>query len=67
MSSRDIMDKKFTDGFNDVQNLFLANRLEECEAVSFVLLTEETTPRYHRMKALILLGTVVGDVGNGNS
>jgi hypothetical protein len=63
MDSRDIIDKKFTDGFNHAHDLFLADRLEECEAAAFALLAEKTIPRYHRMKTLILLGTIVGDWG----
>ncbi|KAH6639701.1 hypothetical protein C7974DRAFT_422221 [Boeremia exigua] len=61
MGSRDIIDKKFIDGFNEALDLFNADRLVECESALFALLNEETMPRYHRMKVLILLGTIVGD------
>ena len=41
MEIMDSIDKKFTDGFNDVRDLLLANRLEECEAAAFALLAEK--------------------------
>jgi hypothetical protein len=61
MNTPDAIDQHFTDGFNHAHDLFLADRLEECEAAAFALLREETIPRYHKMRTLILLGTIVGD------
>jgi hypothetical protein len=61
MNTADAIDQHFTDGFNHAHDLFLADRLEECEAAAFALLREETIPRYHKMRTLILLGTIVGD------
>jgi hypothetical protein len=61
MNTADAIDQHFTDGFNHAHDLFLADRLEECETAAFALLREETIPRYHKMRTLILLGTIVGD------
>jgi predicted hydrolase (HD superfamily) len=61
VNNGDAIDQRFTDAFNHANDLFLADRLVECEAATFALLREETIPRYHRMRALILLGTIVGD------
>jgi hypothetical protein len=61
MNTADAIDQHFTDGFNHAHDLFLADRLVECEEAAFTLLREETIPQYHKMRTLILLGTIVGD------
>jgi hypothetical protein len=66
VDSADLIDKQFTDGFNHVHDLFLADRLQECEEAAFALLKEEAIPRYHKMRTLILLGTIVGDWDEAN-
>lgn len=66
MASEDPIDKKFTDGFNELHDLLTADRLDECEKGAFALLNDEDIPKYHRMKTLILLGTIVGDWHEAN-
>ena len=66
MASEDLIDKQFTDRFNELHDLFTADRLDECEKGAFALLADPAIPRYHRMKTLILLGTIVGDWHEAN-
>ncbi|KAJ8113067.1 hypothetical protein OPT61_g4723 [Boeremia exigua] len=61
MSNGSIIDKLFTDGFNEANALYKASELFECIDLCYKLLDEPEIPRYHKMKTLVLLGATVGD------
>jgi hypothetical protein len=61
MTSRSIIDEQFTDGFNEANACYKADKLFECIDLCYKLLDEPNIPRYHKMKTLVLLGATVGD------
>jgi hypothetical protein len=66
MYSNSIIDKFFTDGVNEAGNLYNDDRLDECIEKTRNLLADGAIPRYHRMKALILLASTLGDWEEAN-
>jgi hypothetical protein len=61
-----LIDKQFTEALNKAYDLFDADQLEECQRAAIELLEDDAMPRYHRMKTLILLGTILGDWDEAN-
>jgi hypothetical protein len=57
----DSINKAFTDAVNEAGDLYENDRLDECIEKTRALLAVPAVPRYHRMKALILLASVVHD------
>jgi hypothetical protein len=66
MDSASIIDKFFTDGLNEAGDLYNDDRLNECIKKTRNLLADRTIPRYHRMKALLLLASTLGDWEEAN-
>jgi hypothetical protein len=56
-----IIDKAFTDAYNECAELYDNEELEKCIEKAQALLDEGAAPRYHRMKTWILLGNCLGD------
>jgi hypothetical protein len=56
-----IIDKEFSIAFNEAKALYDADRLDECIAKAQKMLGDPATPRYHRMKTLVLLASTLGD------
>jgi hypothetical protein len=56
-----IIDKEFSIAFNEAKALYGADRLGECIEKAQKMLDDPATPRYHRMKTLVLLGSTLGD------
>jgi hypothetical protein len=66
MDSGSIIDRAFTDGLNEAGDLYNNDRLDECIDKTRALLADRAIPRYHRMKALILLASTLGDWEEAN-
>jgi hypothetical protein len=60
MATSSAVDKAFADGLNEASDLYNSDHLEECVNKTRVLLADPAIPRYHRIKALILLASAVG-------
>jgi tetratricopeptide (TPR) repeat protein len=56
-----IIDKAFTDAYNECAELYDNDELEKCIEKAQALLDYGAAPRYHRMKTWILLGNCLGD------
>jgi hypothetical protein len=56
-----IIDKQFTKALNAAYKLYHEDRLLECQKAALDLLEDYTMPRYHRMKVLMLLASILGD------
>ncbi len=61
MTSSVTIDQRFTEGFNEALALRDEDKLGECEQKANALLEDPAIPHYHRMKTLVLLGSVVED------
>lgn len=61
MDNGRIIDEAFTAAFNEANELYRNDRLEECAAKCRELLDDSAAPKYHRMKTLILLGSILSD------
>jgi hypothetical protein len=55
-----IIDKQFTKALNAAYKLYHEDRLLECQKAALDLLEDYTMPRYHRMKVLMLLASILG-------
>jgi hypothetical protein len=61
-----IIDNTFTEVVNDCLELYDKHELENCvEKKPKRSSRPPGAPRYHRMETLILLGSILGDVGRG--
>jgi hypothetical protein len=61
-----IIDEQFTKALNAAYNLYQDDRLLECQKAALDLLGDDAMPRYHRMKVLILLASILGDWEEAN-
>jgi hypothetical protein len=61
-----IIDEQFTKALNAAYNLYHDDRLQECQKAASDLLGDDAIPRYHRMKVLILLASILGDWEDAN-
>ncbi|KAI4920568.1 hypothetical protein J4E85_009335 [Alternaria conjuncta] len=55
------IDKSFTKALNEAGELYNNDRLDECIEKTRALLADDAIPRYHRMKALLLLASTLGN------
>ena len=55
-----IVDKPFTDTYNECNELYDKGELEKCIEKAQEILEDGATPRYHRMKPWILLEDCLG-------
>jgi hypothetical protein len=53
------IDQAFTDGLNEAGDLYNSDRLDECIDKTRTIIADPAIPRYHRIKALILLASAV--------
>jgi predicted Zn-dependent protease len=60
------LDQQFSDAYNEANDAYRADRLDECESKLRELLDEPVLPRYYRMKSLVLLGLILGDWKEAN-
>ena len=60
--TRDLILDAFTSAYNEMQELYDDNDLEEVYERGQVLLADAAIPRYHRMKALLLLSSIASDL-----
>lgn len=60
------IDEQFTNALNAAFNLYHEERLVECQKAASDLLANSAIPRYHRMKVLILLASILGDWEEAN-
>lgn len=67
MADSDPIDEKFTAAVNEALKLFDQDQLEECEIKAREILDDRACPGYHRMKTLILLGSILGDWDEANT
>jgi hypothetical protein len=61
-----IIEDQFTDALNAAYKLYHEDRLLECQKAALDLLEDYAMPRYHRMKVLILLASILGDWEEAN-
>jgi hypothetical protein len=61
-----IIEDQFTDALNTAYKLYHEDRLLECQKAALDLLEDYAMPRYHRMKVLMLLATILGDWEEAN-
>jgi hypothetical protein len=61
-----IIDEQFTKALNAAYKLYQEDRLLECQKAALDLLEDDVIPRYHRMKVLILLASILGDWEEAN-
>jgi len=54
-------DRHFSIAFNAAAELYQRDKFDECIEALRQLLDEPTTPRFHRIKCLSLLGGTLGD------
>ncbi|KAF2133565.1 hypothetical protein P153DRAFT_363735 [Dothidotthia symphoricarpi CBS 119687] len=66
MATESQIDKRFTEGFNEANDHYRDDRLEECVAKARELLNDPAIPRYYRMRTLVLLGSTLGEWGEAN-
>jgi hypothetical protein len=59
-------DPEFTNRLKDATQLYNDNDLETCEVLTRDLLADSGIPRYHKMKALLLLASFVEDAEEAN-
>ncbi|SMY29701.1 unnamed protein product [Zymoseptoria tritici ST99CH_1A5] len=60
------IDRAFAQLYNEASDHYDNDELEECAAKAREIIDDRGTPRYHRMRALILLGNVLGDWEEAN-
>ncbi|KAI4685481.1 uncharacterized protein J4E84_006209 [Alternaria hordeiaustralica] len=61
MNTASDIDKSFTKALNEAGELYNNDRLDECIKKTRALLADDAIPRYHRMKALLLLASTLGN------
>ncbi|KAI4647821.1 hypothetical protein J4E93_004232 [Alternaria ventricosa] len=61
MTTASDIDESFTKALNEAGELYNDDRLDECIEKTRALLANDAIPRYHRMKALLLLASTLGD------
>jgi hypothetical protein len=61
-----VIDKQFTKALNAAYKLYHEDRLLECQKAALDLLEDYAMPRYHRIKVLMLLATILGDWEEAN-
>lgn len=61
-----IIDKAFDRAYNEAADCYNNNELEKCVEKANELLDDGAAPRFHRMKAWILLAYVLGDWHEAN-
>jgi hypothetical protein len=61
MASDSAIDRAFTEGLNETYRIYNMKRFEEYVAKIRELLDDYAIPRYHRIKALIMLGAILSD------
>ena len=61
------VDEAFTKAFNEANQHYEEDRLDECITQARALLADTAIPRYHRMRTLVLLGSCLGDWYEANS
>jgi hypothetical protein len=61
-----IIDRQFTKALNAAYKLYHEDRLLECQKAALDLLEDYAMPRYHRMKVLMLLASILGDWEEAN-
>jgi hypothetical protein len=66
MTEQSIINQRFTDGFNKAKKYYKNDDLFKCADLCYGLLEDYAIPRYHKMKTLILLGSVLGDWDESN-
>lgn len=57
----DAIDIRFMNEFNEANELYINDQLDECIAKARDLLQDPAIPRYHHMKTLVLLGSTLGE------
>jgi hypothetical protein len=62
LHTRDRVLDAFTNAYNEIQKLYDDNNLEEVYERAQVLLADTASPRYHHMKALMLLSDITSDL-----
>ncbi|KAF2125347.1 hypothetical protein P153DRAFT_299997 [Dothidotthia symphoricarpi CBS 119687] len=62
MVNENSIDRQFTEAFNKANDLYRADRLDECAAKTRELVDDPAKSRYHRMKALVMLGSTCTDL-----
>ena len=67
MTTASDIDKSFTKALNEAGELYNNDRLDECIEQTRALLADDSIPRYHRMKALLLLASTLGDWDDANN
>lgn len=55
-----LIDKQFTEALNKAYELYEGDHLEECQQAAINLLEDDAILRYHHIKTLILLATILG-------
>ncbi|KAL1796478.1 hypothetical protein ACET3X_005018 [Alternaria dauci] len=60
MDGQSILDE-YTADYNEAWEAYKADRLEECESKLRELLDDVNIPSYHRIKSMVLLGSIQGD------
>ena len=66
-TTREIIDRQFTRQLRAAFRLYDADLLDECETSTRELLDDGDIPRWHRMKALILLASIAEDEDEAKS
>ena len=67
MTTASDIDKSFTKALNEAGELYNNDRLDECIEQTRALLADDSIPRYHRIKALLLLASTLGDWDDANN
>ncbi|KAH6639541.1 hypothetical protein C7974DRAFT_134116 [Boeremia exigua] len=63
---RSTIDDQFCDALDAAYKLYNEDRLLECQRAAIDILEDAAIPRYHRMKVLILLASILGDWEEAN-
>ncbi|KAL1592497.1 hypothetical protein SLS59_009730 [Nothophoma quercina] len=66
MTEASIINQRFSKDLNEAIRLFDIGQTDECLALGMDILEDSACPRYHRMKTLVLLGSVIADWNDAN-
>lgn len=66
MATESLIDRQFTDAYNQIHELYDNDELDECIEQAQQLLQDPAIPRYHRMKTYILLVSTIGEWTEAN-
>jgi len=67
MTTASDIDKAFTKALNEAGSFCNKDRLDKCTEMARALLAHKSTSRHHRMKALMLLASTLGDWEDANN